>query len=291
MSLLIFGKNGQLARALKRSLIARGTPFSSYGRAEADLISDPDKSAKLIHELQPSAVINACAFTDVDGAEVHFDQANALNAQAPAAMAKACQSVDIPFIHISTDYVFDGTKKGPYSPNDTNNPVNAYGRSKAAGERAVIAAGGRSLIIRTSWVYDGQGKNFFTSMLNLVKTQRFLDLVDNQFGRPCYAGHLAEACLAALEHFPNSPEIYHLTNSGPRISWADFAQAIFEHADLHPKTRRVPDTHFPRPAQRPKNSHLEISDFERDFKHPMEPWTSGIEFAFHEFKRHAKERP
>lgn len=291
MSLLIFGKNGQLARALQRSLKARETPFSCFGRDTLDLTAQPEHSAALIHKIQPRAVINASAFTDVDGAETQSDPANALNAKAPAAMAKACHSANIPFIHISTDYVFDGSKKGPYIPSDNCNPLNAYGKSKAAGERAVMAAGGKSLILRTSWVYDGHGKNFFTTMLNLGKTQPHLKLVNDQFGRPIYAGHLAEACLAALNNMPTSPKIYHLTNSGPVISWADFAQAIFKRADLNPKTTQVPSLHFPRPARRPKNSHLDIRDFERDFKHPMEPWSSGIEFAFHEFNRHAKERP
>lgn len=285
MSTLIFGKNGQLSRALQRSLTARGTKFSCYGRNELDLIAHPENSADLIARSRPDAVINACAFTDVDGAETRTAEANILNAKAPGIMAAACQAAKIPFIHISTDYVFDGLKSAPYHPTDKRSPLNIYGRSKAAGERAVMAAGGRSLILRTSWVYDGTGQNFLTTMLRLAKTQTELSLVSTQFGRPTYAGHLAEACLSALDAMPQKPKIYHVTNSGPIISWAGFADAIFSRAGLHPDITHVTDSHFPRPAKRPTNSAFDISDFERDFQHPMEHWQTALELAFHEMTR------
>lgn len=284
MSILIFGKNGQLSRALQRSLISRGSEFSCYGRDELDLIAHPENAADLIRRYPPKAVINACAFTDVDGAETKTAEANILNAKAPGIMAAACRLAKVPFIHISTDYVFDGRKTGPYHPSDKCNPLNVYGRSKAAGERAVMAAGGQSLILRTSWVYDGTGQNFLTTMLRLAKTQTELSLVSTQFGRPTYAGHLAEACLSALNFMPQIPTIYHMTNSGPIISWAEFADAIFNRAGLHPDITHVTDAHFPRPAKRPANSTLDIRDFERDFQHPMEPWQLGLELAFHEIR-------
>lgn len=282
MSILVFGKNGQLSRALQRSLTARKTDYSCYGRNEIDLVSHPENSAKLISEIKPSAVINGCAFTDVNGAERQGAEANILNAKAPGIMAAACRAAKIPFIHISTDYVFDGQKSGSYQPNDKRNPLNAYGRSKAAGERAVIAAGGQSLILRTSWVYDGTSKNFLTTMLRLAKERTHLDIVNDQFGRPTYAGQLAESCLAALEHMPSSPKIYHVSNSGPIISWADFAAAIFEHAKIQPEINRVSSKQFSSPTQRPANSALNISSFEKDFRHPLEPWDVGLKLAFHE---------
>jgi len=284
MSILVFGKNGQLSRALQRSLAARGTEFSCHGRKELDLIAHPENAAQLIRKLSPDAVINGCAFTDVDGAETQAAEANILNAKAPGIMAAACRTAHIPFIHISTDYVFDGQKSGAYLPTDRRNPLNTYGRSKAAGERAVMAAGGQSLILRTSWVYDGTGQNFLTTMLRLAASETHLNLVSTQFGRPTYAGHLAEACLAALETMPAKPKIYHVSNSGPVISWADFAQAIFERAKLHPDVTRVTADHFPRPARRPDNSALDITDFKRDFQHPLEPWQMGLELAFQERK-------
>ncbi|MEP3889551.1 MAG: dTDP-4-dehydrorhamnose reductase [Hellea sp.] len=285
MSILIFGKNGQLSRALQRSLTARNAAFSCYGRNELDLIAHPENAAALIRRSKPDAVINACAFTDVDGAETRTAEANILNAKAPGIMAASCQAARIPFIHISTDYVFDGQKTEPYRPADRRNPLNVYGRSKAAGERAVMAAGGQSLILRTSWVYDGTGQNFLTAMLRLAKTNSALSLVSNQFGRPTYAGHLAEACLAALNAMPRTSKTYHVSNSGPIVSWAGFAAAIFERAGLRPDITHVTEAHFPRPAKRPANSAFDINDFERDFQHPMEPWTAGLELAFQEMKR------
>ena len=285
MSILIFGKNGQLSRALQRSLTARNARFSCHGRNELDLIAHPENTADLIRRAKPDAVINACAFTDVDGAETKTAEANILNAKAPGIMAASCQAAKIPFIHISTDYVFDGQKIEPYRPTDQRNPLNVYGRSKAAGERAVMAAGGQSLILRTSWVYDGTGENFLTAMLRLAKTNTELDLVSTQFGRPTYAGHLAEACLAALGAMPQTSKTYHISNSGPIISWAGFAAAIFERAGLHPDINHVTEAHFPRPAKRPANSAFDISEFERDFQHPMEPWMTGLDLAFQEMER------
>jgi len=181
------------------------------------------------------------------------------------------------------------TEIGSYAPNDKRNPLNAYSRSKAAGERAVIAAGGQSLILRTSWVYDGTGKNFLTTMLRLAKQRAHLDIVNDQFGRPTYAGHLAESCIAALEHMPSSPKIYHVSNSGPIISWADFAAAIFERAKLYPEINPVTAAQFSSRTQRPANSVLDISDFEQNFHYPLEPWEIGLELAFHEMRISAKD--
>lgn len=285
MTILIFGRNGQLAHALKRSLTARSQAYSCYGQVEFDLLTKTQDIAPFIRRNAPSAVINASAFTDVDAAETREADANRLNAKAPGIMAAACNAAKIPFIHISTDYVFDGTKSGLYSPDDKREPLNAYGRSKAAGERAVMAAGGQSVIIRTSWVYDARNKNFFTTMLHLAKTETHLNLVSTQFGRPTYAGHLAEACLAALDHMPPHPQIYHVSNSGPVVSWADFAEVIFERAKLFPDIERVDEAHFPRPAKRPSNSALDISAFERDFHYPLEPWQTGLELAFQDMER------
>jgi len=289
MSILIFGKKGQLSRALQFSLTARGKDFLCQGREELDMIANPENSAELIRRERPEAVINASAFTDVDGAETQTVEANILNAKTPGIMAAACGSDNIPFIHISTDYVFDGTKTSSYQTGDKRNPINAYGRSKAAGERAVLAADGQSLILRTSWVYDGTGKNFLTSMLRLAKQHTHLNIVNDQFGRPTYAGHLAESCLTALGQMPSSPKIYHVSNSGPIISWADFAVAIFEKAQLSTKINPISTAQFASRAQRPVNSALDISDFERAFNYPLENWETGLELAFQDMRIQAKE--
>ena len=285
MTVLIFGKNGQLSRALQLSCLATGREFLCYGREELDCMAHPENTAKFIRRTSPKAVINACAFTDVDAAESRTAEANILNAKAPGIMAATCKNLAIPFIHISTDYVFDGKKAGSYLPSDKRNPLNTYGRSKAAGERAVMAVGGQSLILRTSWVYDANAKNFFTTMLRLAKSETHLNLVNTEFGRPTYAGHLAEACLASLERMPAKPAIHHVTNSGPVISWAEFAIAIFERAGLHPDITHVNATHFSRAAKRPANSALNISSFERHFRHPLEDWKTGLDLAFQDLKR------
>jgi len=269
MTVLIFGKNGQLSRALQLSCLATGREFLCYGREELDCMAHPENTAKFIRRTSPKAVINACAFTDVDAAESRTAEANILNAKAPGIMAATCKNLAIPFIHISTDYVFDGKKAGSYLPSDKRNPLN----------------------LRTSWVYDAKAKNFFTTMLRLAKSETHLNLVNNlnlvntEFGRPTYAGHLAEACLASLERMPAKPAIHHVTNSGPVISWAEFAIAIFERAGLHPDITHVNATHFSRAAKRPANSALNISSFERHFRHPLEDWKTGLDLAFQDLKR------
>jgi len=286
MTVLIFGKNGQLARALERSLLARKTPFQCKGQDDIDLYEDSEQASKIIAGRDISAVINASGYTDVDGAETHEGRARILNAKAPGVMAVACQKAGLPFIHISTDYVFDGEKQSAYRPSDQTRPLNAYGRTKRAGERAVLAAGGRSLILRTSWIYDGTGRNFLTSMLNLAHSGEPLKLVNNQWGRPTYAGHLAEACVAALDIMPKKPAIHHISNSGPAVNWAGFAREIFRQSGLSPQIEEVPDTVFPRPAHRPENSLLDVSGFEKKFRHHLLPWPEGIGEALSE--RHVK---
>ena len=286
MSLLIFGKNGQLSKALRRSLQARGEAYHCYGSTQLDLIAQPEKAATLIQDMKPSAVINGSAFTDVNAAETQEAQANILNAKEPGIMAAACKRAGIPFIHISTDYVFGGTKDGFYTPNDKRKPLNAYGRSKAAGERAVMAAGGQSIILRTSWLYDGTGQNFMTTMLRLAKEQTEIDIVNDQFGRPTYAGHLAQAALKAADVFVNSPDmesgVHHVTGGGDEISWADFAIAIFREAKLRTKVERIPSSEYPTKAERPTYSVLDTSTFERGFRHPLPDWRVGLNAALEE---------
>ena len=146
-------------------------------------------------------LINAAAYTNVDGAEDQKELAHAVNSNAPGAMARACLRHDIPMIHISTDYVFDGQNEVPYEPHDATAPLGVYGKTKLSGEKEVMAAGGRALVLRTSWVYDGLGKNFLTTMLRLSETRDALSVVDDQIGRPTFTGHLALATLKAAEVF------------------------------------------------------------------------------------------
>ena len=278
-ALLIFGRHGQLARALATSLRAQGRPFRTVGSAECDLASDPEACAA--HIRTASAVINASGYTAVDAAETESAPNRALNATAPGVMAAACAKRGVPFIHVSTDYVFKGDARSPYPADAPLSPLNAYGHAKAAGERAVQAAGGHSLVARTSWVYDGTGKNFLTTMLRLAE-RGTLGVVADQIGRPTYAGHLAEALLAALDHGWQGQTTAHIQNTGPATSWAGFARAIFEGAGEDVTVNPIPTSQYPTPAARPAYSVLDTSAFEADFNHPLEDWRTGLALALQE---------
>lgn len=280
--ILLIGETGQLSRALARSLTARRMPYRAAGRYHADLAKNPESITPLIAASDVQAVINCSAYTDVDGAETEIDAARYLNALAPGFMADACAAKDIPFIHISTDYVFSGTAKRPYKPNSKITPINAYGKSKADGEAAIMKAGGQSLILRTSWLYGGTGRNFLTTMLGLARERKGVKIVNDQIGRPTYAGHLAEACLKALSRMPASPEIMHAANTGSPISWAEFAIAIFKAADIDCRVTGIPSSEYPTPAKRPAYSVMDTQMFEARFNHPLEPWQVGLDQALKE---------
>ena len=267
--LLIFGRNGQLARAIARSLRARGQDFRALGSQDCDLVESVEACAAHIRGV--SAVINASAFTAVDAAETRAHANRQLNTHAPGAMATACAKQGIPFVHVSTDYVFDGDASAPWRPDAPTAPLNAYGRAKAAGERAVRAAGGTALILRTSWVHDGAGRNFVTTMMGL-KDKPTLRVVDDQMGRPTQAGHLAEAIIKATDHGWQGVQTHHVQDSGHPLSWADFAEAIFKRRPgPGPRIERIPSRDYPTPAARPAWSVLDTSGFETTFAHPMPP--------------------
>ena len=274
---LIFGKNGQLARSLARSLSARQIPYVCIGSDVLDLENEQNKIERVITQSRISAVINAAAYTHVDGAETSRESAHAINAVAPGLMAKVCAARDLPFLHISTDYVFDGRARRPYKPSDKRAPVNYYGHSKAEGEDRVLAAKGQSVIIRTSWLYGSQGKNFVTTMLNAAKSKKSLSVVNDQYGRPTYTGHLAEACLTILDHMPRGQRVYHVQNTGKPISWYEFAKTIFKYANITVNMIPLSSDQYPTAAKRPAFSVLDVGDFQTDFKHHLLPWQTGLE--------------
>lgn len=280
--ILIVGQNGQLARALSRSLVGLGRPFETVGSKDIDLATSPEAIAAYITSQEYTAVINASAYTDVDDAEEGAPGVTCLNTIAPGEMAKACAEKSIPFIHISTDYVFEGLASQPYKPDALIKPINAYGRSKAKGETAVMKAGGASVTLRTSWLYDGTGKNFLTTMLKLANTRNVISVVDDQIGRPTYAGHLATACLAMLEHMPDVPKVYHVSNTGDPISWAAFARAIFDLVDMDCVVTPIPSRDYPTPAARPKYSVMDTQAFEDATGHFLPHWRDGLRDALAE---------
>lgn len=274
--ILVIGKSGQLATALSRILSANNTPHRIVGSDELDLIAHLQDLAPLIKNISPTALINASGYTHVDLAEREPELAVKLNALAPAEMARISAGANLPFIHISTDYVFDGQSTTPYRPDDIKSPLNVYGRSKSEGEDAIMQIGGRSAILRTSWLYDGHGKNFLTTMRKLGASHPSIKVVDDQIGRPTYAGHLAKACITLLDHMPDSPRIFHATNSGDPISWAVFALAIFEASNLTCKVVPVPTSDYPTPAARPSYSVLDTSSFYAQNPYRFPDWREGL---------------
>lgn len=251
--ILVFGKSGQVAREIARF----GAEFSLAGRETVDLGSI-GAAKQTIHGFKPSAVINAAAYTAVDQAEREEALAARINGEAPGEMAKVCAELGIPFVHISTDYVFDGAGMSPFPPEHPTGPLNAYGRSKLAGENAVRAAGGAHAILRTSWVYSAHGNNFVKTMLRLSETRDRLTVVADQIGGPTPAADIAAACLTIAERLKEDRTLsgtYHFSGA-PDVSWADFAREIFRQAGRDVTVEDIPTSAYPTPAERPKNSRL-----------------------------------
>lgn len=250
---LIFGKTGQVAREL-RAL----TPDALFmDREQADLL-DPAACATAIRNHAPSFVINAAAWTAVDLAEAAEDSATTINGDAPTAMARACADLNIPFVHISTDYVFDGSGTVPFTPDHPTAPLGAYGRSKLKGETGVRHAGGPHVILRTSWVFSAHGNNFLKTMLRLGVERERLTVVADQIGGPTPARAIASACLAIATQLRREPEksgTYHFSGA-PDVSWADFAREIMAQAGFACQIADIPSTAYPTPAKRPENSRL-----------------------------------
>ena len=281
MKLLVFGHTGQVATEL-----ARIAPYAVFlGRDAADL-TDPAACAAAIHAHAPRAVINAAAYTAVDKAESDEATAMRVNADAPAAMAQACAALGIPLVHISTDYVFGGKGTAPRQPGDPTGPMNAYGRSKLAGERGIAQAGGSHAVLRISWVVSAHGANFVRTMLRLSETRDALNVVDDQIGGPSCAADIAAACLSIADQLiadPAKSGIYHFAGA-PDVSWKDFAQAIFAAAGRNVTVTGIPTSDYPTPAQRPLNSRLDCSRTQAVFGIARPDWRAGLQDILTELK-------
>lgn len=281
--ILVFGRSGQVGTGL-----ARLPGVVALSRAEADL-ADPDACAAAIRARAPTAVINAAAWTAVDAAEDAAEAAHRINAAAPGAMAQAAARLGVPFVHISTDYVFDGTGDRPWRPGDIPAPLGAYGRSKLAGERAVQAAGGVHAILRTSWVFSGRGQNFLRTMLRLGAERARLTVVADQIGGPTPADAIAAACHAIALRLVAEPGLsgtYHFAGA-PDVSWAGFARAIIEAVGLACTVEDIPTAAWPTKAPRPANSRLDCTGLTAAFGIPRPDWRAGIAAALAELR----ERP
>lgn len=273
MSGLVFGVTGQVAMELGR--LAPDLTFLS--RQDVDL-ERPDLCRDRILLLRPEFVINAAAFTKVDHAEEEWGRAQTVNADAPGMMAQACAEIHVPFVHLSTDYVFDGSGETEKAPADQAAPLNAYGTTKLAGENLVVAAGGTYAVVRTSWVFSAHGRNFVKTMLDLSRSRDVLSIVDDQIGGPTPAREIASAALTiatALVREPSLSGIYHFAGR-PALSWAEFAREIFQMANCNVAVIGIPSADYPTPAERPKNTRLDCRATKEAFGLDGPDWRIGL---------------
>lgn len=271
----MFGRTGQVAREVIRR--RGGAEIIALGRAEVDL-SDPAAAAAAVLEADVDAVLNAAAWTDVDGAETEEAAAARINADAPAAMARAAAERNLPFLHISTDYVFDGAGETPWRENDAPAPKSAYGRTKLRGEQAVAAAAGPHVVLRTAWIFSAHGKNFVKTMLRVGAEREHLRVVADQVGGPTPADAVADACIAILSaHCAGRgvSGVFHFAGA-PAVSWRGFAEAIFEKAGLNVDIAPIATKDWPTPAVRPLNSRLDCAAIKAAYGIAQPDWRSGL---------------
>jgi dTDP-4-dehydrorhamnose reductase len=263
----------EIARQARESAI----DCAAFTHHELD-ITDANAVATAIRDAAPSIVVNAAAYTAVDKAEENESQAMLVNKTGAANLASAANDIGAGVIHISTDYVFDGEANEAYRPGDATNPINAYGRTKLAGEVAVSSACARHLIVRTSWVYSDEGHNFVRTMLRLAETRKEISVVDDQQGAPTSAADLASALLKAAHSMLDRPVAgtFHFTNAGV-TTWYGFANAVFEMRGLSDiKVRPISTAEVPTPAKRPAWSVLDCTTFEKEFDVTPRTWRSAL---------------
>lgn len=280
MKVLITGCHGQVGRELMLLAASYGCEAMGVGRDELD-ITDQNAVAQAIHKYSPDAVINAAAYTAVDKAEEDSAAAKAVNATAVSYLAQACADADIPLIHISTDYVFDGSKDGAYAEGDAVSPLGVYGETKLAGEQAVQRLCEKYYILRTSWVFSAHGNNFVKTMLRLGAEREVLGVVADQYGKPTSAKEIARVIYDMLTSHRQAWGLYHMAQ--PEVStWFGFAEAIFAEARsqgmaLKLSTLNAIQTEdYPTPAKRPANSALNCDRLESIFGLKIKPWEESL---------------
>ncbi len=287
VDLLITGAGGQVGTELLKRAESHG--FTTTGLTRADLdITDANAVADAVAGHAPRFLINAAAYTAVDKAESEQDAAYAVNRDASANLAKAAANAGIPLIHISTDYVYDGGKDGPWVESDPVKPLGVYGASKEAGERAVRETLPAHVILRTSWVYAAHGGNFIKTMLRVGAERDELRVVADQHGAPTFAGDIAEAILTIAQRIDAGASAwgtYHYTAAGS-TTWHGLAEAIFDRAEpvwgRRPTVEAIPTSAYPTPAARPANSVLDCSAVLTAFDVPRRPWQAGLDEALNE---------
>ncbi len=281
--ILITGATGQVGWELARSAAPLG-PLLTPGRAVLDL-AQPHTIAPYLQQHRPRVVLNPAAYTAVDKAESEAALAHTVNAESVAALARGCAAIDALLVHYSTDYVFDGSKPSAYEVDDTTSPVSSYGRSKLAGEQAIVASGCRHLILRTSWVYGARGKNFLLTMLKLARERDGLRVVADQFGAPTASRLIADTTVQLLARIAEGAtppvSLLHVTGAG-RTSWHGFASAIVERGAALGLCKPVPVTaittaDYPTPAARPAYSSLSLAALHQAYGLQLPDWQTSLQ--------------
>jgi len=283
MKLLATGANGQVARALVEAAAKRSIDLLALGRPELDL-TQPITVEQAVEKIAPDFVINTAAFTAVDLAEKESEVAFAVNGYGAGVLATICNQRKLPIIHLSTDYVFDGSKKRPYTEIDETSPLGIYGHSKLDGEKAVIAKNARHIILRTAWIYSPFGDNFVKTMLRLSDSQSILKVIDDQRGCPTYAPHVAEGILEITSKLYNIDKsespwgIYNIAGLG-ETTWYWFAREIFAQSEKNSgptaQVQAITTEQYPTPASRPANSRLNCTKLEQVFGITLPNWREG----------------
>jgi dTDP-4-dehydrorhamnose reductase len=285
MRIVVTGRTGQVVTALgQRAGLAPDVTVVALGRPELDLADEASIAAALAASA-PDVIVSAAAYTAVDQAETEPDLAERVNGAGAGAVAASARRLGVPVIHLSTDYVFDGSKASAYVESDPVGPVSAYGRSKLAGERAVAAANPDHVILRTAWVYAPAGKNFVRTMLRLAASRPELSVVADQHGCPSYAPDIADAVIAVARRLLAEPQdsslrgVFHLCGTGS-TDWAGFADAIFAESARRggpsAKVRRIGTADYPTPARRPANSRLDCSKLGHAYGIAMPHWSDAL---------------
>ena len=278
MKVLVFGKTGQVATELQRQ-----ANVIALSRNEADL-SDPAACSRIIELTDADVIINAAAYTSVDQSEMETKLASIINGAAPAAMAMAAAARSIPFLHISTDYVFDGYGVVPWGTSDIPKPLGVYGHTKLQGERGIVATDSVFAILRTSWVFSAHGSNFVKTMLRLGREHNELRIVNDQIGGPTAAADIATTLLAMATAFHNGTGksgIYHYAGK-PDVSWEYFAHEIFRQVGITVNVVGIPTADYPTPSARPLNSRLNCDALESAFGIARPDWRAGLRQVLNE---------
>lgn len=283
MRILVTGREGQVARSLAERSDG-GHELIFVGRPDFDL-ADPESIERIVGAVRPELVFSVAAYTAVDKAESEPATAAAVNGAGPGVLARAAGRIGAPIVHLSTDYVFDGTADRPYREDDPVAPLGIYGASKLAGERAIAASGAPYAILRTAWVYSPFGHNFVKTMLRLAAERDELSVVEDQLGCPTSALDIADAMFRIADVWTAEPgrganAVYHCAGRG-ETNWADFARTIFAYSAVRggpsATVKGIPTSAYPTPARRPANSRLDSSRFAATFDHPMPEWRASLE--------------